>query len=407
MVPVPDGRRRVRRGRLPRDRPELRHAGRGRGATSRRRTRWGSAPSSTSCRTTARTSRTGSSRRWRPGPGRPSGSGSCSAPGRGGRPAAERLAVDLQRTGLDPGAGRRSGTCTCSRRSSRTSTGAIPRWSRSSTTSCGSGWTAASTGSGSTVRPCCSRTWTVSRSRTPITTRCTRCTAAGGRSPTRTRAASWSARCGCRTRNGSRCTCGRTRCRPRSTSTSCPGPWDAAELRASIDLTLTTHVPIGAPPTWVLSNHDVTRPVTKYGRPDTSFSHQDRKHGMPTDPVLGERRARAAALLAMALPGGLYVYQGEELGLPEVEDLPDALLQDPICGLAPAAPTAAATAAASRSRGPAKNRRSASAPVRRGSRSRPTGRTSPSSPSQADQNSMLALYRNGLPSAEPTWATAP
>ncbi len=98
----------------------------------------------------------------------------------------------------------------------------------------------------------------------------------------------------------------------------------------SIDLTLTTHVPIGAPPTWVLSNHDVTRPVTKYGRPDTSFSHQDRKHGMPTDPVLGERRARAAALLAMALPGGLYVYQGEELGLPEVEDLPDELLQDPL-----------------------------------------------------------------------------
>ena len=107
-------------------------------------------------------------------------------------------------------------------------------------------------------------------------------------------------------------------------------PWEAGELKASIDLTLSTHVPIGAPPTWVLSNHDVTRPVTKYGRPDTSFSHQDRKHGMRTDLVLGERRARAAALLAMALPGGLYVYQGEELGLPEVEDLPDELLQDPI-----------------------------------------------------------------------------
>lgn len=107
-------------------------------------------------------------------------------------------------------------------------------------------------------------------------------------------------------------------------------PWDAAELRDSIDLTLSTHVPIAASPTWVLSNHDVTRPVTKYGRPDTSFSHADRKHGMRTDPVLGMRRARAAALLAMALPGGLYVYQGEELGLPEVEDLPDESLQDPI-----------------------------------------------------------------------------
>jgi alpha-glucosidase len=107
-------------------------------------------------------------------------------------------------------------------------------------------------------------------------------------------------------------------------------PWDPAALRRVIDLTLATHLPIGAPPTWVLSNHDVTRPVTRYGRPDTSFDHGDRKHGMVSDRALGIRRARAAALLAMALPGGVYVYQGEELGLPEVEDIPDALLQDPI-----------------------------------------------------------------------------
>ncbi|GLY78073.1 glycoside hydrolase family 13 protein [Actinoallomurus iriomotensis] len=107
-------------------------------------------------------------------------------------------------------------------------------------------------------------------------------------------------------------------------------PWDPAALRRVIDDTLATHTPIGAPPTWVLSNHDVTRPVTRYGRPDTSFDHGDRKHGMTSDRDLGVRRARAAALLAMALPGGVYVYQGEELGLPEVEDIPDALLQDPI-----------------------------------------------------------------------------
>ena len=107
-------------------------------------------------------------------------------------------------------------------------------------------------------------------------------------------------------------------------------PWEASSLRRVIDATLATHVPIGAPPTWVLSNHDVTRPVTRYGRPDTSFDHGDRKHGMASDRELGIRRARAAALLAMALPGGVYVYQGEELGLPEVEDIPDALLQDPI-----------------------------------------------------------------------------
>jgi alpha-glucosidase len=107
-------------------------------------------------------------------------------------------------------------------------------------------------------------------------------------------------------------------------------PWEPSALRQVIDATLATHVPIGAPPTWVLSNHDVTRPVTRYGRADTSFDHGDRKHGMPSDLALGLRRARAAALLAMALPGGVYVYQGEELGLPEVEDIPDSMLQDPI-----------------------------------------------------------------------------
>ncbi|MFC4114916.1 alpha-amylase family glycosyl hydrolase [Nonomuraea zeae] len=107
-------------------------------------------------------------------------------------------------------------------------------------------------------------------------------------------------------------------------------PWDPAELRKVIDLTLATHTPIGAPPTWVLSNHDVTRPVTRYGRADTSFAHGGALHGSPSDLELGYRRARAAALLAMALPGSVYVYQGEELGLPEVEDLPDDLRQDPM-----------------------------------------------------------------------------
>ncbi|GAA2155734.1 glycoside hydrolase family 13 protein [Actinomadura napierensis] len=101
-------------------------------------------------------------------------------------------------------------------------------------------------------------------------------------------------------------------------------------LREVIDTTLATHVPLGASPTWVLSNHDVVRPVTRYGRADTSFDLQDRRHGAPTDRALGVRRARAAALLAMALPGAVYIYQGEELGLPEVEDLPDDLRQDPI-----------------------------------------------------------------------------
>ena len=107
-------------------------------------------------------------------------------------------------------------------------------------------------------------------------------------------------------------------------------PWDAAELRESIDMTLDAHAPVGAPSTWVLSNHDVTRPVTRYGRDDSSFAFLAKRFGTPTDLVLGTRRARAAALLTAALPGSLYIYQGDELGLPEAEDIPTELLQDPM-----------------------------------------------------------------------------
>ncbi|GAA1057892.1 alpha-glucosidase [Agromyces luteolus] len=106
-------------------------------------------------------------------------------------------------------------------------------------------------------------------------------------------------------------------------------PWDAAELRASIDLMLDAHAPVGAPSTWVLSNHDVTRPVTRYGREDSGFAFARKRFGTPTDVALGTRRARAAALLTAALPGSLYVYQGDELGLPEV-DLPREVLEDPM-----------------------------------------------------------------------------
>jgi alpha-glucosidase len=106
-------------------------------------------------------------------------------------------------------------------------------------------------------------------------------------------------------------------------------PWDAAELRTSIDLMLDAHAPVGAPSTWVLSNHDVTRPVTRYGREDSSFAFARKRFGTPTDLELGRRRARAAALLTAALPGSLYLYQGDELGLPEVE-LPREVLEDPM-----------------------------------------------------------------------------
>ena len=106
-------------------------------------------------------------------------------------------------------------------------------------------------------------------------------------------------------------------------------PWDAAGLRASIDGTIAAHAPVGAPPTWVLSNHDVTRPVTRYGRADSSFAFTRKRFGTPTDPRLGRRRARAAALLTAALPGSLYIYQGDELGLDEV-DVPLDEIRDPM-----------------------------------------------------------------------------
>ena len=89
-------------------------------------------------------------------------------------------------------------------------------------------------------------------------------------------------------------------------------PWDPDGMRTAIDESIAALAGVGAPTTWVLSNHDVVRHVTRYGGGD-----------------LGRRRARAAALLMLALPGGAYVYQGDELGLPQVTDLPDEVLQDP------------------------------------------------------------------------------
>ncbi|PZF81963.1 glycoside hydrolase family 13 protein [Jiangella anatolica] len=107
--------------------------------------------------------------------------------------------------------------------------------------------------------------------------------------------------------------------------------WTAAELRRSIDDSVTVLASVGAPATWVLENHDVERVVTRYGRTVTAAGagHAGRASG-PVDLELGTRRARAAALLMLALPGGAYVYQGQELGLPEVLDLPEESLQDPV-----------------------------------------------------------------------------
>jgi alpha-glucosidase len=86
-------------------------------------------------------------------------------------------------------------------------------------------------------------------------------------------------------------------------------PWDGPVLRHTIDRCIAAADVVGAPTTWVLANHDVRREVTRFGSLD---------------------RARAAALVMLALPGSAYLYQGEELGLPEVLDLPAAARRDPV-----------------------------------------------------------------------------
>jgi alpha-glucosidase len=108
-------------------------------------------------------------------------------------------------------------------------------------------------------------------------------------------------------------------------------PWDAEPMRVSISQALAAHASVGAPPTWVLSNHDTVREVSRYARPQgvRPLRKLSDVVDLPADFEVGRRRARAAALLMLALPGGAYMYQGEELGLAEVEDLPDEVLQDP------------------------------------------------------------------------------
>jgi alpha-glucosidase len=113
--------------------------------------------------------------------------------------------------------------------------------------------------------------------------------------------------------------------------------FDPAEFRRIIVENLELAAVTGSSPTWVLSNHDVVRHATRYGLPRTAEGAPQnwewlRSNG--TAPVLdkikGLRRARAATLLMLALPGSAYLFQGEELGLHEVADFPDAARQDPM-----------------------------------------------------------------------------
>jgi alpha-glucosidase len=108
-------------------------------------------------------------------------------------------------------------------------------------------------------------------------------------------------------------------------------PWNADALRHVIDDSLAAFAAVGAPSTWVLSNHDVVRHATRLSVTEANPQGHGlgpRSKGLP-EYAPGLRRARAATSLMLALPGSVYLYQGEELGLPEVIDVPDDARQDP------------------------------------------------------------------------------
>ena len=105
--------------------------------------------------------------------------------------------------------------------------------------------------------------------------------------------------------------------------------WDAPALRAVVDESIAAYGGVGAAPTWVLGNHDTLRVASRFGYAPGEAPRRVGPRSVQPDAVLGLRRARAAALLMLALPGSAYVYQGDELGLPEHTTLDDADRQDP------------------------------------------------------------------------------
>ncbi|MGD2101913.1 MAG: glycoside hydrolase family 13 protein [Acidimicrobiia bacterium] len=109
-------------------------------------------------------------------------------------------------------------------------------------------------------------------------------------------------------------------------------PWVCSAMTERVTEALEATGEHGTVPTWVLSNHDVMRHATRYALPpdvDHTTWLLDGDRSL-LDHRRGVRRARAAALLMLALPGSVYIYQGEELGLPEVYDLSLEVIQDPV-----------------------------------------------------------------------------
>ena len=109
--------------------------------------------------------------------------------------------------------------------------------------------------------------------------------------------------------------------------------WDAKIIKKNIKETLKNLEGTGAPASWVYENHDVTRKVNRFDRGLRGGGVSDPKQRYGNmkkfSIVRGTQRAAAGALLMLALPGGAYIYQGEELGLPEVTDIPKDRLEDP------------------------------------------------------------------------------
>jgi alpha-glucosidase len=112
-------------------------------------------------------------------------------------------------------------------------------------------------------------------------------------------------------------------------------PWHGESMRTAIAEAFAIGAAQGTWPTLTLNNHDTQRTVTRYGRESNTVPEAwtgDNQHYSPgpVDLAVGTRRARAAAGLLLAMPGAIYLYMGEELGLPEVLDLPDEARQDPV-----------------------------------------------------------------------------
>src|SRR5690625_3401640 len=106
--------------------------------------------------------------------------------------------------------------------------------------------------------------------------------------------------------------------------------WGAASMREVIADSLESMSSVGAATTWVLSNHDVIRHISRFGLEGKGRGQNGLFASDPQpDAARGRRRAKAATLQMLALPGSAYIYQGEELGLPEHTTMPDAYRQDP------------------------------------------------------------------------------